>query len=360
MENKDTKSMEKLKIQADQVNLAMDSVPTEQIAKEVLKGKIKDALYIKLKISIENRLGIASILVSTYKKKILEVYSIAGNGNILTKTIPFEEPKSFIQKFIDFNDEGEVDTSLTETIGRSIYYAFPPKVLASLINQWGKKELTSTINMLQVELSNQSGTGKIKIDADIENVSSIFIRYDSPLTGRILPIQEPVQNIDEEENEPKGQLLKEFMEKEAPKYGSQMTVNTMLSPTDGIEIFKLKAGDLVLFKVPFDTIKEKKEADELGLVDENGKLIQIEGEFLSLISENQQYHLFAKGFGGRLLHSIETQPVRVLTKSATKKVPKPIPNKPKEEVPTNSPLPKIIIGVVIIILLGIIIISFTS
>lgn len=125
MENKDTKSMEKLKIQADQVNLAMDSVPTEQIAKEVLKGKIKDALYIKLKISIENRLGIASILVSTYKKKILEVYSIAGNGNILTKTIPFEEPKSFIQKFIDFNDEGEVDTSLTETIGRSIYYAFP-------------------------------------------------------------------------------------------------------------------------------------------------------------------------------------------------------------------------------------------
>lgn len=65
----------KLQEQANLMNLALESVLTEEQAVELIQGKIRDAYLLKIRIDIENRSGAVVALVTKYKNEVIEIFS---------------------------------------------------------------------------------------------------------------------------------------------------------------------------------------------------------------------------------------------------------------------------------------------
>jgi hypothetical protein len=349
-ENND-KPSSKIKEYADQLKLALESVPSEEVAKELIMDKIQDAYLIKIKVSIENKLGLIMILVSRYNKKILTVYSLAGTARTLNKTNPYEECKRIIQDLLDISTEEGLVPGLSESLGRAVYYSLPEKTILELQAVWEKKEIQSTLDILKMTIIKLMNIATITLEGDIEEISSIKVRFNNPLDGKVKPIAPPQEDIPVEvqpASNPISSSKKPFevyLDSIISNYKKVVNVKTTISPSDGVEFENLINDEVIYFKPSMKTEEDKQLLQQLGLILPGGKIQNIEGRFLKLIEGEFDHHIFAVGPENLLLHSVDTNRVKVQVKNKrTQKIPV-IDGKKKEP---GIDMTYIIAGVIIV------------
>ncbi|WCL49316.1 hypothetical protein [Leptospira sp. GIMC2001] len=345
-------SQNKLKSQAEQINLALDSVLSEDQAKELINGRIEDAFVMKAKVDIDNRSGVVMILFSTYKKKILELYSLIGNSPILRKIRTFEDYQQLSLDFVEVTNAGGIDTALSEIVGQAIYSMYNTDVIGSFLPFWEKKDTTNSILMMEQNVQKKVKATRVKIAAEVDKVSSVKFRYKNIMIGTVAPIKPPIEDEafnSSEEGLPEGELDGEEMapyerliDNVAKRYSRMLECETMLSPVAGVEFDDLVEGQEILFRLPYQTSQEKATAQALELVDSEGKLKPLIGKFISIVYGDDSYHILAEGPSNTVIRSIEERPVRVAT---PKKLVKELDLNANEPLNSNAGL--LIIGAVV-------------
>lgn len=323
MAEKNDKQSPKLKDPLEQLKLALESVPGEDVARELLTDKIQDAYLIKIKVLIENNLGLLMVLVSLYKRKILTVYSLAGTSGILNKAKPYEDYKRIIQDLLEVSAEPGLNPGLSESLGRAVYYSFPENAISELLPLWEKKEIQSSLNILKLNIIKLTNIASINLEGDVEKISSVKVRFNSPLDGKIKPITPPQEEAPVEvppanPNSSAATNKKEhevYLDSIINNYSRLVNVKTIISPSDGAEFETLISGEIVYFKPPIKTEEDKQLLQDLGLILPGGKIQNIEGRFLKSISGEYDYHIFAVGPENILLHSVDTNRVKVQVKN---------------------------------------------
>lgn len=313
---------DKLKSQAEQMNLALDSVLTEEQARELINGRIQDAYLIKAKVDVENRSGALLVLVSAYRKKILELYSMFGNSPILRKIRTFEDYQQYSLDFVEVQNNGGLDPSLSEMIGHAIYLALDAGTIASFLPAWEKKDIANTTLALEKAIIKNSRVNRVKMTAEVDKISSIKFRHKNPMNGVVNPINppnipEPIEEsgieqmaaVDEDSLLPYERLINNITK----NYSKQILCETMLSPVLGVEFDEVVEGEEILFKLPFSTPQERSTAQALGCVDSQGNLKPLVGKFLKIVNGEGEYHILAQGPSNTIIHSIEERPVKIAT-----------------------------------------------
>ncbi|MCC5814396.1 MAG: hypothetical protein JJT78_06540 [Leptospira sp.] len=314
-EDTSSQGSDKLKNQAEMMNLALESVLSEDQAREVLNGRLEDAFLLKAKVDVENRSGAILVLFSIHRKKILELYSLFGNSPILRKIRTFEDYQQFSLDFIEVQNSGGLDSSLSDMIGQSIHSDFDTKTIESFLPAWEKKDVTNTTLTLEQSLMKHLRANRVKVVAEVDQISSIKFRHKNPMQGIVAPIL-PVLPDEEEEVVKSDEDLLPFerqINDLTKQYSKTILCETMLSPMNGVEFDDLIDGQEILFKIPYSSPGEKAQAQALGCVDTQGKLLPLKAKFISIIKGEGEYHIFAKGPSNTVIHSIEENPVRVAT-----------------------------------------------
>lgn len=318
MAEKNEKQSSKIKEQLEQLKLAMESVPSEEIAKELIMDKIKDAFVFKIKASIENKLGLILVIVSRFKKKILVVYSLAGTAKTLNKTNPYEEYKRIIQGLLDVSTEEGLNPGLSESLGRAVYYSFTENMISDLIEAWDKKDMNSTLDVLKLNIVKLTNNPILTLEGDIEEVSSVKVRYNSPLDGKVKPIIPPQEETTVEVpvvNDSNKKPFEVYLESVINNYNKVMNVKTIISPSDGAEFDSLVDDEIIYFKPSMKTEEDRQLLKEMGLILPGGRIENLEGRFLKLIEGEFDHHIFAVGHENILLHSVDTNRVKVQVKN---------------------------------------------
>jgi hypothetical protein len=315
-----------LKRQAELLGLTMDAVFTDEQAKEVLQGKITDSYLVKMKIELDNKTGIILILTSSIRKHIMEIYCVIGNSPIFRRIRTFAD---YVQISTDLADIGKtegMDSGVSDMIGRIVYRLFTKEKLDEFLPMWEKKDPSRLAELLEPAIVTGAKAGKVKVQAEIDKISSAKFRYENPMKGTISPIPKPVDDVPpapDLSTAPKtpGELspIDRQIQQLRQGFTKEITMKTVISPINGIEFDNLVLGQEILFRVPTETQEGMANASLLGLVDEEGKVSKepIIGKFRGIASAKNEYHIFAEGPNQYLFHSTEESPVKVA-------VPKPV------------------------------------
>jgi preprotein translocase subunit Sss1 len=313
----DQSNTDVLKSQADQMNLALESVISEDQARELINGRIQDAFLIKCKVDVENRSGAMLILVSSYKKKVLVMYSLFGNSPILRKIRTFEDYQQFSLDFIEVQNAGGLDAALSDMIGHSVYEALDGEAIEYFLPFWEKKDIATTNQALEKAIMKNSRVNRVKVISEVDQISSIKFRYKNPMQGVVNPVTPPQdtpeapeeEEIDENELQPYQRLINNI----TSQYSKKILCETMLSPVNGVEFDDLVEGQEILFKIPYSSPQEKATAQALGCVDKVGSVMPLVGKFISIVNGDGEYYILAQGPSNTVIYSVEERPVRVAT-----------------------------------------------
>lgn len=301
----------------EKLNLALESVGSEDIARDLVNDKIKDAFLLKFKIKIETKIVILMVLVSTFSKKILFVYSLGGNAKSLNKVKPFENYIRFMHEFIQISSESGIDPALSLLVGRAAYNALNESVLDRQIQFWEEKKIDQTVKFISDKIAELTKLNLIQIESDMEKLSSVLVRHKSILQDVVKPIVPPSQN--EEVIDPtEGEDYKQFLSQMSPKFDLVLRVKTLLAPNDGKLISHLTEEDTICCKALANSQEQKKAAGLLKLITKEGKIKTIEGKVMKVFVDAEgQYHTFASGPDNTLLYAIDGQELKIQIKDHT-------------------------------------------
>ncbi|MCB1142921.1 MAG: hypothetical protein H7A24_15465 [Leptospiraceae bacterium] len=349
--------MQKLQDKAEQVNLVLESVPSMEIGKNVIAGKVKDAIILKFKISLDNRLSLLSVLVSTYKKKPIEIYCVSGFSKIISKTATFEEAKTFLLEFVNVVREGNVDTALSNSIGRAAHIAFSQKFIEKTLSKWNSKNLDETYQVLEEEILKLTKAVSVSVEGDIEKVSSVHVRHKHPICELLKPVEPITPESGSKSSSPSTvkNELEEFLSLVESKYPQILNVKVVSDQTNGVYSDFLNENEIVFCKIPYESEENIKKADELKLTEPAQNLKELECKLIKQLSLDNEYHIFSEGPSGILFHAVETQPVKV------KVLRKPDPNNQSHassEKKNTYALPIAIgVGLLIVIVIGLLMVN---
>jgi hypothetical protein len=308
------KPNDQFKVQTEQINLALESVDTEDQARELINGRIQDAFLLKIKVDVENRSGVLMVLVSIFKKKILQVYSVIGNSPLLRKVHTFEDFQQLSRDFVEIMKVGGIDSSVSDLVGRAVHKSLVTSVIENFIPSWEKRDATNTINLLQQSIIKNVRANRVKLTAEAERISSVKFRYKNPMQGIVIPIPPPVDEEVTEEAQAREQLpYEKLIEDTVKSFSKELLCESILSPVSGIEFDDLMEGQEILFKLPFVTSEDKTTAKALDATDKEGNLLPVIGKFIKIVNGKNEYHILAEGPSNTILHSIEERPVRIAT-----------------------------------------------
>ncbi|PJZ53698.1 LIC10486 family protein [Leptospira adleri] len=303
----------KLQEQANLMNLALESVVTEDQAVELIQGKIRDAFLLKIRIDIENRSGAVVALVSKYKNEVIEIYSLFSNSSLIRKIRSFEDSAAFALDMVEAAKSEPFDPGLSDSIGRIVYSKLTKAVLDTSYPNWERNDASSLVNILENQIKTSLKVNIVRIQADVEYMSSLKFRAKNVFTGIIpavnRPAEEPAlgQVPESQEKTPVQRQIEQFKR----PFGRVVLAKTVLSPVGGIDFDDLSEGDKLLFQLPMGSMDEKAMAKTLGGFDEAGNPKSVVGEFIGIAAGKGEYHIFAKGPSGVLLQAFEERPVRL-------------------------------------------------
>lgn len=312
---------DQLKRQADLLGLTKEAVFTDEQAKEVLQGKITDGYLIKIKVDLDSMNGMILLLVSSIKKHIMEVYAVVGSSPIFRRIRTFADHVQISTDLADIGKTAGYDPSISENIGRAVYRVFTKEKLEDFLPLWQKKDPSRITEALEASLLQASKGRNIKLQAEVDKISTAKFRYENPMKGTINPISKPMDEmpIPEEQTTqvvvPSGE--QSAIERQIAHFRSgfskEVNMKTVISPISGVEFDNLIEGQEILFRVPTETQEGMSDASLLGLIDEEGKVSKepLIGKFLGIASNKSEYHIFAEGPNKYLFHSVEEQPVKV-------------------------------------------------
>lgn len=313
----------KLQEQANLMNLAFESVLTEEQAIELIQGKLKDAYLLKLRIDVENRAGVVISLVSRFKHEIIELYSLFSNSSLIRKIRTFEDFGQITHDMAEAAREEAADAGLSEQVGRIMHSKLNKQILENYYPMWDRNDTGALVNMLENQIKAGLKINTVRVQADVEFVSSVRNRGKTIFAGVLSPIVQPKEegeagDLSAVQVDPEKAAVQRQIEAISKGFGRIVPAKTVLSPVNGIDFDDLIEGDKVLFQLPNSSPEEKALAKTLGAVDQNGNAKPIVGSFLTIASGKNEYHIFAKGPAGVLLQAFEESPVRLARpKSAT-------------------------------------------
>jgi hypothetical protein len=340
-----------LKRQAELLGLTMDAVFTDEQAKEVLQGKITDAYLVKMKFEIDNKTGIILILTSSIRKHIMEIYCVIGSSPIFRRIRTFAD---YVQISTDLADIGKsegMDTALSEMVGRIVHRVFTKEKLDEFLPVWEKKDPSRLSDLLEPAIVAGAKAGRVKLQAEVDKISSAKFRYENPMKGIVLPIPKPVDEMPAPDlgsvpKTPVGELsaIDRQIQQLRQGYSKEVTMKTVISPISGVEFDNLVVGQEILFRVPTETQEGMANASLLGIIDEAGNISKepLVGKFRGIASTKNEYHIFAEGPNQYLFHSIEEHPVKiavpkpVIAQSANEKISQANKKKPPEPVKSGN------------------------
>ncbi|WP_036043731.1 LIC10486 family protein [Leptospira alstonii] len=303
----------KLQEQANLMNLALESVLTEEQAVELIQGKIRDAYLLKIRIDIENRSGAVIALVSKYKNEVIEIFSLFSNSSLIRKIRSFEDSAAFALDMVEAAKSEPFDPGLSDSIGRIVYSKLTKAVLESSYTNWDKNDASSLVNILENQIKTSLKVNIVRIQADAEFLSSLKFRAKNVFTGILPSVNRPVEEPsigqvpESQEKTPVQRQIEQFRK----PFGRVILSKTVLAPVGGVDFDELTEGDRLYFQLPTGTMDEKAMAKTLGGIDEDGNLKNVVGEFIGIATGKGEYHIFAKGPSGVLLQAFEERPVRL-------------------------------------------------
>ncbi|XDD50600.1 hypothetical protein AB3N59_01995 [Leptospira sp. WS92.C1] len=303
----------KLQEQANLMNLALESVVTEEQAVELIQGKIRDAFLLKIRIDIENRSGAVIALVSRYKNEVIEIFSLFSNSPLIRKIRSFEDAAAFALDMVEAAKSEPSDPGLSDSIGRIVYSKLTKSVLETAYPNWEKNDASSLVNILENQIKTSLKVNIVRIQADVEYISSLKFRAKNVFSGIIPPVNRPSEEPaigqipESQEKSPVQRQIEQFRR----PFGRVVLSKTVLSPVGGVDFDDLVEGDKLLFQLPIGSMDEKAMAKTLGGYDDAGNPKNIVGEFIGIASGKGEYHIFAKGPSGVLLQAFEERPVRL-------------------------------------------------
>lgn len=331
------------------MNLALESVLTEEQAVELIQGKIRDAYLLKIRIDIENRSGAVIALVSKYKNEVIEIFSLFSNSSLIRKIRSFEDSAAFALDMVEAAKSEPFDPGLSDSIGRIVYSKLTKAVLESSYPNWDKNDASSLVNILENQIKTSLKVNIVRIQADAEYLSSLKFRAKNVFAGILPSVNRPVveepsigQVPESQEKTPVQRQIEQFRK----PFGRVILSKTVLSPVGGVDFDELTEGDRLYFQLPTGTMDEKAMARTLGGIDEDGNLKNIVGEFIGIATGKGEYHIFAKGPSGVLLQAFEERPVRLA--KVKSKTPSSVPA-PKSDSGSGSLGIIIVAGVVIVV-----------
>ncbi|MBM9500063.1 hypothetical protein JWG44_07350 [Leptospira sp. 201903071] len=303
----------KLQEQANLMNLALESVVTEDQAVELIQGKIRDAFLLKIRIDIENRSGAVVALVTKYKNEVIEIYSLFSNSSLIRKIRSFEDSAAFALDMVEAAKSEPFDPGLSDSIGRIVYSKLTKAVLETSYPNWERNDASSLVNILENQIKTSLKVNIVRIQADVEYISSLKFRAKNVFTGVIPPVNRPAEEPaigqvpESQEKTPVQRQIEQFKR----PFGRVVVAKTVLSPVGGIDFDDLSEGDKLLFQLPMGSMDEKAMAKTLGGYDDAGNPKNVVGEFIGIAAGKGEYHIFAKGPSGVLLQAFEERPVRL-------------------------------------------------
>ncbi|TGM52366.1 LIC10486 family protein [Leptospira vanthielii] len=315
---------DQLKRQADLIGLTREAVFTDEQAKEVLQGKITDGYLVKIKIDLDSLNGMILILVSSIRKHLMELYAVVGTSPTFRRIRTFADHVQISTDLGDIGKTGGYDPAISENIGRAVHRAFTKEKLEELLPLWQKKDPSHIAEILEMPILAATKGRNIKLQAEVDKISTAKFRYENPMKGIILPIPKPEDETASAQDvsvpgistEPaKGELssLDRQIAQFRTAFPKELNMKTVISPINGVEFDNLIEGMEILFRVPTETPEGQTNAQILGLIDEEGKISKepVVGRFLGIVGNKTEYHIFAEGPNQYLLHSIEEHPVKV-------------------------------------------------
>ncbi|EKO52051.1 MULTISPECIES: LIC10486 family protein [Leptospira] len=309
----------KLQEQANLMNLALESVLTEEQAVELIQGKIRDAYLLKIRIDIENRSGAVVALVTKYKNEVIEIFSLFSNSSLIRKIRSFQDSAAFALDMVEAAKSEPYDPGLSDSIGRIVYSKLTKAVLESSYANWDKNDASSLVNILENQIKTSLKVNIVRIQADVEFISSLKFRAKNVFAGIIPAVNRPVEEPsigqvpESQEKTPVQRQIDQFRK----PFGRVILSKTVLAPVGGVDFDELTEGDRLYFQLPIGSMDEKAMAKTLGGIDEDGNVRNVVGEFIGIAAGKGEYHIFAKGPSGVLLQAFEERPVR-LAKVKTK------------------------------------------
>ncbi|EQA43917.1 hypothetical protein LEP1GSC050_2999 [Leptospira broomii serovar Hurstbridge str. 5399] len=306
----------KLQEQANLMNLAFESVLTEEQAIELIQGKLKDAYLLKLRIDVENRAGIVVGLISRFKHEFIELYSLFSNSSLIRKIRTFEDFGQITHDMAEAAREEAADPGLSEQIGRILHTKLNKQILENYYPLWERNDTAALVNLLENQIKLGMKINMVRVQADVEFVSSIRNRGKNIFAGVLAPILKPPEEGEDSTLsagaiDPEKAAVQRQIEAIRKGFGRVVTAKTILSPVNGIDFDDLIEGDKILFQLPNNAPEEKALAKTLGAIDQNGNAKPVVGSFISIASGKNEYHIFAKGPAGVLLQAFEESPVRL-------------------------------------------------
>ncbi|MCW7461278.1 LIC10486 family protein [Leptospira limi] len=315
---------DQLKRQADLLGLTREAVFTDEQAKEVLQGKITDGYLVKVKIDLDSLNGMVLILVSSIRKHIMELYAVVGTSPTFRRIRTFADHVQISTDLGDIGKTGGYDPAISENIGRAVHRAFTKEKLEELLPLWQKKDPSHITELLENPILMATKGRNIKLQAEVDKISTAKFRYENPMKGVILPIPKPedeapaaqdasVPSVSTELPKGEGSALDRQIAQFRVAFPKELNMKTVISPINGVEFDNLMEGMEILFRVPTETPEGLTNAQILGLIDEEGKIKKepVVGKFLGIASNKTEYHIFAEGPNQYLFHSIEEHPVKV-------------------------------------------------
>lgn len=315
---------DQLKRQADLIGLTREAVFTDEQAKEVLQGKITDGYLVKVKIDLDSLNGMVLILVSSIRKHVMELYAVVGTSPTFRRIRTFADHVQISTDLGDIGKTGGYDPAISENIGRAVHRAFTKEKLEELLPLWQKKDPSHIAEILEMPILTATKGRNIKLQAEVDKLSTAKFRYENPMKGVILPIPKPEDespsakdaSVPGVSTEPaKGELssLERQIAQYRASFPKELNMKTVISPINGVEFDNLVEGMEILFRVPTETPEGLTNAQILGLIDEEGKITKdpVVGRFLGIAGSKTEYHIFAEGPNQYLLHSVEEHPVKV-------------------------------------------------
>ena len=301
------------------LSYTLRSVNSKEEAMSVINGDLKDAFILKLSIDLQSKNGILLILISEIKKKILDIYSVVGTSTNIKKIRTFESMEQIFEDILKLLDYGGIETALSERVGRCIYRTLSGNAMESILFNIKKKHNSEISSVLEEALIVETKIKNTQVFIEVERVkSSDFYTYNT-LRGIYPEVRNPLEDESKEnkdKTEEVQQLSKTSVEQALDEiflnYKRVVKCNAGISPARGVEFNKIKPNQPLYFHLPQFTEEEKNTAKELGGFSKNGKAIPVVGNFIKIIAgPKNEYHIFAKGPKGVLLHAQETHPVRI-------------------------------------------------
>ncbi|EQA35077.1 hypothetical protein LEP1GSC047_1809 [Leptospira inadai serovar Lyme str. 10] len=309
------------------MNLAFESVLTEEQAIELIQGKLKDAYLLKLRIDVENRAGIVVGLISRFKHEFIELYSLFSNSSLIRKIRTFEDFGQITHDMAEAAREEAADPGLSEQIGRILHTKLNKQILENYYPLWDRNDTAALVNLLENQIKLGLKISMVRVQADVEFVSSIRNRGKNIFAGILAPILKPPEEVEAGtlsagDLDPEKAAVQRQIEAVRKGFGRVVAAKTILSPVNGIDFDDIVEGDKILFQLPNNAPEEKALAKTLGAIDQNGNPKPVVGSFITIASGKNEYHIFAKGPAGVLLQAFEESPVR-LARPKTTATPRP-------------------------------------